>query len=336
MMEIKKCFINNSFLLILLVLSTTLPTVFLLTLLYLRTTTLKPEIISPIPSITESVFEKPPSLLSQTVQEKIEAQASPASQEAVLSPTKEPVTPSEIPESVETFNTPPSSGYRQQPVKTETGIFTVAIVSASLDSTRVIVDTASDSDCHNDCPVLPLASFVSRNNAFAGINGSYFCPADYASCANKKNAFDTLLMNKDKKYFNSENNIYSTVPAVIFSGNSARFVTQSLEWGRDTGVDAVIANQPLLVLDGQLKFRGDDDFKRGVKSNRSFIGTTGNTVYIGVVHNATVAESAQVVYNLGINSALNLDSGWSTALWYQGYKVGPGRNIPNALLLINK
>lgn len=233
-------------------------------------------------------------------------------------------------------NQPPASGYRRQIVKTPVGSFNVSIITADLNSTRVIVDTASSSDCRNDCPTLPLADYVARNAAFAGINGSYFCPAEYPSCADKKNSFDTLLMNKDKVYFNSENNVYSTVPATIFKDNWARFVTRSLEWGRDTSVDAVIANQPLLTLNGNLYFTGDAEPKRASKGGRSFIGTTGSTVYLGVVHNATVAEAAQVVHTLGINSVLNLDNGGSTALWYSGYKVGPGRNLANVVLLIKK
>ena len=35
---------------------------------------------------------------------------------------------------------------------------------------------------------------------------------------------------------------------------------------------------------------------------------------------------------MGMNNALNLDSGGSTALWHGGYKVGPGRGIPNAII----
>lgn len=242
-----------------------------------------------------------------------------------------------IPENLPVESKPPDSGYRRQVVKIEAGSFLVDIISADLNSTRVIVDTASESDCHNDCPVLPLADYVNRNGAFAGINGSYFCPAEYPSCAGKTNSFDTLLMNKNKVYFNSDNNIYSTVPAVIFSGNSARFVRQSLEWGRDTSsVDAVIANHPLLVLNNQVVFGGNDDPKQGSKGNRSFIGASGSTVYIGVVHNATVAESALVLHSLGIKDALNLDDGGSTALWSGGYIVGPGRNLPNAVLLVRK
>lgn len=242
----------------------------------------------------------------------------------------------QIPANAPENNTPPGNGYQQQVVKNEYGDFLVGIVAADLNSTRVIVDTASDSDCRNDCPVLPLAEYVSRSGAFAGINGSYFCPADYPSCADKKNSFDTLVMNKNKKYINSENNVYSTVPAVIFSGSSARFVGQSLEWGRDTGVDAVLAMQPLLVSNGNVVFTGDGEPKRGSKGNRSFVGASGSTAYIGVVFNATVAEAAYVIKSMGIQNALNLDSGGSTALWSGGYKAGPGRNLPNVILFVGK
>lgn len=240
------------------------------------------------------------------------------------------------PQNLPTENAPPSSGYRRQLVHTDLGDFMLDIITADLNSTRVIVDTATDGDCANDCPVLSLSTYVSRNGAFAGVNGSYFCPATYPSCSDKKNSFDTLIMNKNKKYINSANNIYSTVPAAIFTGNSARFVAQSLEWGRDTGVDAVIANRPLLVFNGQNAFGGSNQAKEGAKGGRSFIGASGNTAYIGVVHNATVGESAKALSTLGIQNAFNLDDGGSTALWYGGYKVGPGRDLPNVVLFVRK
>jgi exopolysaccharide biosynthesis protein len=241
-----------------------------------------------------------------------------------------------IPASVPVANTPPSSGYQRSQVQTSIGNYMVSIISADLNSTRVIVDTASESTCVNDCPVISLGDYVSRNGGFAGINGSYFCPATYPSCAGKTNSFDTLLMNKNKAYFNSDNNVYSSVPAVIFSGNSARFVGRSSEWGRDTGIDSMIANQPLLVSGGSVVFGGDGDPKKGSRGNRSFVGSTNSMVYIGVVHSATVAETAIVLKDMGMHNALNLDSGGSTALWSGGYKVGPGRNIPNAIILVRK
>ncbi|MBI4098341.1 MAG: phosphodiester glycosidase family protein [Candidatus Levybacteria bacterium] len=233
-------------------------------------------------------------------------------------------------------NTAPGSGYSRQKVKTDFGEFVVDIVAADLNSTRVIVDTASDGDCRDNCPVLSLGDYVGRSGAFAGVNGSYFCPASYPSCVGKANSFDTLLMNKNKKYFNSDNNVYSNVPAVIFSGNSARFVGASSQWGRDSGVDSVLANQPLLVSGGNVVYGGDDEVKRAGAGSRSFVGSTGSTAYIGVVHGVNAAQMARVLNTLGIQNALNLDSGGSTALWSGGYKVGPGRNIPNALLFVRK
>lgn len=233
-------------------------------------------------------------------------------------------------------NTAPSSGYSRQKVETDIGGFVVSLVAADLGSTKVIVDTASGGDCGNDCPVLSLSDYVSRNGGYAGINGSYFCPATYPSCAGKTNTFDLLVMNKDKVYFNSNNNVYSNNPAVIFGGGYIRFVGAASEWGRDTGIDSMLSNYPLLVSGNQVRFNGDGDPKKGSKGNRSFVANKGNTVYIGVVHGATVAESAHALQTLGMDNALNLDSGGSTALWSGGYKVGPGRNIPNAIVFIRK
>lgn len=233
-------------------------------------------------------------------------------------------------------NTPPSNGFSVQSVTTDNGSFTVYIVAADLNSTRVVVDTASTGDCGNNCPTFPLSDYVSRSGAYAGINGTFFCPAEYPSCAGKTGSFDLLVMNKNKVYFNSSNNVYSTNPAVIFSGNSARFVGQALEWGRDTGVDAVLSNFPLLISGGNIVYSGGGDGKFAPKGTRNFVANKGNTAYIGTIFGASMADSAKVLKTLGMDNAMNLDEGGSTALWSGGYKVGPGRNIPNALLFIRK
>ncbi len=242
----------------------------------------------------------------------------------------------EIPAGVPESLTPPNSGYSRQKITTETGSYLVSLIAADLSSTRVIVDTAADNDCHQDCPVLSLADYVSRNGAYAGVNGSYFCPAAYPSCADKKNSFDLLVMNHKGIYFNSDNNVYSNNPAVIFDDSYIRFVGAVSQWGRDTSPNGVLSNYPLLVSGGEVSFRGDGDPKKGSRGNRSFVANQDNRVYIGVVHSATVAESALVMKALGMENALNLDNGGSTALWSGSYKVGPGRNIPNAILFIRR
>lgn len=242
-----------------------------------------------------------------------------------------------VPANVPVSNTAPGSGYNRQSVQTSIGTFVVDIVAADLSSTKVIVDTASDSTCTNNCPVLPLGSYVARSGAYAGVNGSYFCPESYPSCAGKTNSFDLLVMNKSKTYFNSDNNVYSQNPAAIFSNGSARFVAHAQDWGRDTGVDSVISNFPLLLINGQNQFGGNSDPKMGSKGSRSFVGAKGSKAYIGVVRNVTVAEMATVLQTLGLDHAINLDSGGSTALWANGgYKAGPGRSLPNVILFVRR
>lgn len=241
-----------------------------------------------------------------------------------------------VPTNVTANNTPPSSGSSRQAVTTEFGQFVVDMIVGDLSTTRVQVETASDGTCGDNCPIASLGDFVARSGGYAGINGPYFCPASYPSCAGKTNSFDTLIMNKQKVFFNSDNNVHSVVPALVFSGNSGR-IMRSSEVVRDGGVDSVIAAQPALVWGGQVTFGGDGDPKKGSRGPRSFIAVKGNTVIIGVVRAATVAETAHVMKAMGVDHALNLDSGGSTALMANGkYLAGPGRATPFGIVLVRK
>lgn len=241
-----------------------------------------------------------------------------------------------IPANVVASNTAPASGYSRQKVNVNGVDFLVDIVAADLNTYKLIVDTASDTDCRDNCPVLPLADYVARNGALAGINGNYFCPASYPSCAGKANSFDTMVMNKNKYIFNRENNVYSTVPGIVFKRGGTSIVSRTLDWGKNTSEDGFIANFPALLSGGNIAGAASDPKQTG-KGNRSFVGSKGATGYIGVVRNATVNEVAHVLKTMGLDNALNLDSGGSTALWAAGgYKVGPGRNIPNAILFVKR
>lgn len=241
-----------------------------------------------------------------------------------------------IPNNIPVNNAPPGAGFSSQQVNSDVGTFLVDIIAADLSSTRVVIDTASDSDCGNNCPVLPLSTYVSRSGAYAGINGNFFCPASYPSCAGKTNSFDLLVMNKNKHYFNSANNVYSTNPAVIFGNGWVRFVGRALEWGRDTSVDGVISNFPMLVQGNNIVFSSSDDPKFNGKGPRGFVANKGATVYIGFVLNATMSDAAHVMKTMNMDNAMNLDEGGSTALWYGGYQLGPGRDLADALLFIRK
>lgn len=226
-------------------------------------------------------------------------------------------------------NSLPGSGYSRQKVTTPRGEFVISMITAP--GAKVVIETAGDSDCSDNCPTKSLAEHVSASGGFAGINGAYFCPPDYPKCQGKVNSYDTMAVNgRTKTAFNRANNVYSTVPLLAANGNSLNFYDQTLQWGVDTGGTGAIANFPRLLRDGSLA-TGDD----AGKGLRGFIGKKDNAIVIGHVYSASLLDTAEVLRTLGLQNAMNLDGGGSTALWYEGsYKAGPGRSLPTAIVLV--
>ncbi len=255
-----------------------------------------------------------------------------------LTPAQSP-TPTTLP--VQKLNEMPGTGYHTGSVQTDAGTFSLSCIGANKNSTKVITDSANENDCTNDCPVKPLAEYVSANGGFAGMNGMYFCPPDYAACADKKNSFDTLLFNsRVKRYINSDNNVYSVIPfLVVDGGGNPKFIAHSQEWGRDTGIQAGIAGNPLLIHGGS-NVVGNyslDSKQNTVKSNRGAFVQQGENIYLCVTKGATVPDSAKVYERLHVDNAINIDGGGSTAMYVNGgYKFGPGRALPNAIIFANR
>lgn len=226
-------------------------------------------------------------------------------------------------------NTLPGSGYTRQKVSTSRGDFVIAMVVAQ--GARAVVETAADSECSDNCPTKSLAEHVAASGGFAGINGAYFCPPDYAQCQGKVNTFDTLAVNgRTKAVLNRANNVYSTVPLVAAYGSSLSFYDQTVQWGVDTSSGGALANYPRLVRDGAVTTTQENG-----KGTRGFIGMKDGAIVIGHVFGASYADTAEVLKVLGLQNAMNLDGGGSSALWVDGgYKVGPGRSLPNAIVLV--
>ncbi|MBQ6449755.1 phosphodiester glycosidase family protein [bacterium] len=220
-------------------------------------------------------------------------------------------------------NTSPGSGYSSQVVEVDGQRFTVKIVAADMGSTKVVVDTATDGECRENCPVLSLGQYVARSGAFAGINGSFFMPYD------NTNSFDGYVKNKNGTCINPNSDGWRA----IFNVGNMSFTAGS-EWGCQ-GDEGGIGNYPLLVYGGTARGEHSDPKISATKSARSFVGNKGSTAYIGVVHNSTSLEAGKVLQTMGLDNALGLDAGGSTALWAAGgYKVGPNRGLPNAILFV--
>lgn len=261
----------------------------------------------------------------------------------VSSPTPGPTvtpkispSPTPKPSPVVVSSAPTGTGYSRLTIGTEKGNFTISLVSIDMAGARMITDAANDNDCGNDCPTLPLSEYVSRNAGFAGIHGSYFCPGEYPECSGKKNSFDFPVYNSRLgKWINGGNLFWNDRSIIYYDGSGMHFLRNANSFGGS--LTAGIVNSPGLLDGGQViadQFSLSD--KQKAKGGKAGIGIRGNVVYLVIASNVDMLDLAHIFKSLGASYALNLDGGGSLALWYGGYKVGPGRNLPNAIIFTTK
>lgn len=224
-------------------------------------------------------------------------------------------------------------------VKTVNG-FSVSVATFNLASGqfRVATDTANDTDCLDNCPTKSLSSYVSDNGGFAGMNGTYFCPTDYASCAGKTGSYYWKVWNSRlNKMINGDTNSFVYEPFLTVTGNTAKYFDRWIDFSGST--NAGISSSPALISGGHnvLDQSKLDDKQRSTKSNRGGVGLKGQVLYLIIAKSATVIDLGNVMQGLGLDYGMNLDGGGSSAMIYNGsYKVGPGRAIPNAIVVARR
>jgi hypothetical protein len=224
-------------------------------------------------------------------------------------------------------------GYALQTVTTAVGDFRAHVIKERLADVTVRTVTANSSDCFNSCPAKPLDQYAAENGAYAAIHGSYFCPPDYAPCAGKVNSFDYAVYNSALgKWINPRALISNSL--MSFVGKTPRFYVRTGTYDR-SAVTAGISNYPALVSGGAvLDSTAEQSPTQMQRGARGAIGVDGTYLYLVIVTSASVTETAYVMQALGAREALNLDGGGSVGMWIGGsYKVGPGRQLPNAIVL---
>jgi hypothetical protein len=230
-------------------------------------------------------------------------------------------------------------GYSYVSVSITQGTFGVYLIKEPLADVTVKTLTASTDDCRRDCLVKPLDEYVRENAAYAAMNGTYLCPPDYADCATKSNSFEYAVYNSAARKWINLPSLVTQNGLVTFAGGSPTFYRRSFLYARDRlslgPITAGLTMYPLLLKDGDVV---DSDAEQSEaqkqRSMKGSIGTDGTNVFLALITNATVSESANVLQTLGVRDALNLDGGGTSAMWFGGaYKVGPGRLLPNAVIL---
>jgi hypothetical protein len=228
------------------------------------------------------------------------------------------------------------TGYSRLSVPTSAGTFTTYLIKERLTAVRVRTVTANLTDCFSDCPAKPLAQYVAENGAYAGIHGSYFCPPDYAPCAGKVNTYDYAVYNSNLgTWINARHLANPTNALAVWNGSTPTFYRRVFSYPRGP-VTAGISNFPLILQGGQTVDASSElNPNQLTRGARGAVAVDATYVYLAIVSSASVPETALVLQALGARDAMNLDGGGSIAMWIGGgYVVGPGRQLPNAILLL--
>jgi len=247
------------------------------------------------------------------------------------------------------------SKYEHKTISTQDGKFMVDLVTIDLadPNLKIITDTAEPcpdsflSKERGSYGAKSLAKFVIENNGFAGINGTYFCSD--SGCGAQNYYFYPVYNSRLGKMINQDQLKYwTTGPIMAFDQNNKfYYFKDSREFvGVENFIDtygvklqAAIGNKPRLIEQGMnLLIEWDIDKKqRNSKALRNAIAYKDGQIYLLVAYNATVPDLANIMKALQVEYALNLDGGNSSALFYNDeYMVGPGRDIPNAIIFSEK
>ncbi|PIU01940.1 hypothetical protein COT68_00555 [bacterium (Candidatus Torokbacteria) CG09_land_8_20_14_0_10_42_11] len=238
-----------------------------------------------------------------------------------------------------------SRSYQYKTIQTKRGVFTIDLMTIDLKYNQILTATAAKADCYNNCPARPLADYVKALGGFAGVHGAYFCPPDYSWCSQKKNYYffpfyetsTGFLVNAGQVkwlqgsilVFDQNNNHYFFADGREFASVAA------FEEKYNAKIKALASNSPALIANGVniVNSQNMDDKQRSTKGTRGALGVKGTVVYAVIARGATVPDLASVMEALGVTTALNLDGGGSSALFWNGaYKVGPGRLLPTAII----
>lgn len=232
-------------------------------------------------------------------------------------------------------------------VATSRGTFTThqLLLDRRNTSWQIMTDTGDSTDCATDCTTLSVRDFARRHNAIAAFQGTYFCD-DGVNCLGGLNSYVFPIFNSWTRTMINQGQVKHTAdPMVIFDTNnrplylpvgSAFDTLPEFEARYGVTVQAALSNSPAMVETGQSVLRDSamDSSQRSTKASRAFLGWKGYLVYLVTVRSATLPDATAVATAMGLEYALNLDGGGSTALYDDGrHYAGPGRTVPNALVI---
>lgn len=190
-----------------------------------------------------------------------------------------------------------------------------------------------------------LSGMAQRQGALAAINGSYF--QAYNRGAYKPPVM-TLITGGQPVFsgnigttmgFSASNEARMDAAPLVLKALHARSGDAAADafWPR---AQEALGCGPRLVANGRVALdvvgeKFTDPKVLRLSMSRSAVGLAYDRQLLLVAAEGTIAQLAGLMQALGCEQAMNLDSGASSGLWFQGsYLRTPGRNLSNALLVL--
>jgi len=252
------------------------------------------------------------------------------------------------------------SKYENKKITVNNQVYTIDVVEIDLSNPNLEITTPVAEPYPTEAKTgkyggASLMDFVIKNDGFAAMNGTYFCSS--SGCDGKNYYFypvydktlDKMVNVHQLKYWTTgpimawdENNKFyyfkdgRDFPTPSwYKNNGGKTVQQSFQEAYGVKLQAAIGDNPRLI-ENYMNYLIDyslDEKQRTGKLLRNAIGYKDNKTYLVVARNATVPDLGYIMQALGMEYALNMDGGYSEALFYNGeLMLGPGRNIPNAIV----
>ncbi len=185
-----------------------------------------------------------------------------------------------------------------------------------------------------------LWELMEQENAVTGINGVFFCPADYSECQGKNYTINERFVKGEDLSFYED-----TGDRAVFwwdtSMNPFIFQTEKINPEKRQDIFEWMWNFPLLLNNGvsMLEYYHDValyDNKMRLPKTRHFICSTQDkqTIIFGKSSAASLDNLTPILAQIGCWDALNLDAGGSSQFIYNGRKLDYAtRNILDSFVI---
>ncbi len=188
-----------------------------------------------------------------------------------------------------------------------------------------------------------LDALLLENNAITGINGVFFCPADYARCKGKDYTINERFQNgKDLSYYTD------TGERGVFWWTKDKkpfiFKTHDIETIPRDKIHSWLWNYPILLTRGintlpyyEKKWLIDKKMTAALPRHFICSNVEKDTIIFWRTSAVPLSSLPNVLSKIGCSDALNLDAGNSSQLIYNGkYLIRWKRNIIDAFILSHK